>query len=99
MSHFDEHKFKHSFQDLISLACNCGYKVESRIHCFLHSPLIINKNIPISTLHNLDSKLFENIDSLLTNILVFGSDHATILNATIESLLSTKRFDVPLFIS
>ena len=39
LSHWREHKFKHSFQDTLNHICNCGTDVESAIHFFLHCPL------------------------------------------------------------
>ena len=54
----------------------------------------------LSSALNLDSKLFDNTDSLLTNVLLFGiRQNSTILKATLEFILSTKGFDEPLFIS
>ena len=35
LSHFREHRFKHSFQDSTNPLCNCGCDVESTIHFFL----------------------------------------------------------------
>ena len=63
------------------------------------------KETLFSTLPNLDSKLFENTDSLMRNILLFGKDslntnqNTATLNASMEFTLSTKRTDEPLFIS
>ena len=72
LSHLREQKSKDSFQDLMNPLCKSGYKVESAVHFFLHCPLFANERSTLfSTLRNLDSKLFENIDSLLTNILLF----------------------------
>ena len=65
---------------------------------FLHCPLFTNeKRTLFSTLRNL-----ENTDSFLTNILLFCKEslntnqNTAILNATMEFILSTKRFDEPL---
>ena len=65
---------------------------------FLHCPLFTNeKRTLFRTLRNL-----ENTDSFLTNILLFGKEslntnqNTAILNATMEFILSTKRFDEPL---
>ena len=105
MSDLREHKFKQSFQDSINLR-NCGYEVESTVHFLLHCPLFLNeRNTLFSTLRNLDSKLSENTDSLMRNILLVGKEslntnqNRATLNATMEFTLSTKRIDEPLFIS
>ena len=100
LSHLRLRKFKHSFQDWINALCNCGYEVESTVHFFLHCPF----STLFRTLRNLDSKLFDNTDSLLRNILLFGKEslnadqNTAILNAAMEFILSTKNFDEPLFI-
>ena len=96
LSHLREHKFKYSFQDSINPYVTVVTKLNLQ---FIFSSTIF------STLRNLYSKLFDNIDSLLTNILLFGKgslntdQNTAILNATMEFILSTKRFDEPLFIS
>ena len=91
-----EQKFKHTFQDSINPLCDFGYKVEFTVHSFLHCPLFTNeKSTLFSTSYNLDSKLFGNTDSLLTNILLFNKEslnknqNTGILNATMECILST----------
>ena len=106
LGHLREHKFKQSFQDSINPLCNCGYEVEYTVHFFLHCPLFTNERSTLfSTLRNLDSKLFDNNDFLLTNILLFGKEslnadqNTSVLNATMEFTLSTERFDELLFIS
>ena len=102
LSHLPEHKFKQIFQSSINPLCNCGYEVESTFHFFLHFSLFTNERSTLfSTLLNLDSKLLGNTDFLLTNILLFGkealntNENTAMLNATMEFILSTKRFDEP----
>ena len=105
-SHLREHKLKHSFQDSINPLRNCRYEGEFTSHFFLHCPLFANERSTLfNSLRNLDSKLFENTDSFLTNILLFGKEslnkdqNTAILNATLEFIISANRFDEPLFIS
>ena len=95
-----------NIQDSINPLCNCGYEVESTVYVFLHYPSFTNERSTLfTTLCNLDSKLFGNTDSFVTNILLFGKESLNtnqsmaILNATTEFTLSTKRFDEPLFIN
>ena len=57
----------------------------------------------LRTLNNIDCKILESNDSYLTQTLLFGStsfDSETnmlVLNATIDYILSTERFEEPLF--
>ena len=52
---------------------------------------------------NIDSKILESNDSYLTQTLLFGSTsfdsetNTLVLNATIDYILSTERFEEPLF--
>ena len=104
LSHLREHKFKHSFQDSISPICNCGNDVESAIHFFLHCLLYSNERCTLlKSLSNIDHKLLDSTDTSLTQILLFGNssfttnDNTKIINLTIDFVLSTKRFNGPLF--
>ena len=38
LSHLRNHKFKHSFQHVINVLCNCGPDIESATHFKRHSP-------------------------------------------------------------
>ena len=59
--------------------------------------------VEMSTLGNFNYSLLENTSNVLTQTLLFGnmslssSDIPKILNATIDFILSTKRFDEQLF--
>ena len=43
LSHLQEHKFRHSFQDTLNPLCNCGMDVESSTHCLLQCPSYIQR--------------------------------------------------------
>ena len=57
----------------------------------------------LSTLNNINCEILESTDSYLTRILLFGctsfdsETYTFILNATIDYILSTERFEEPLF--
>ena len=36
LSHLNEHRFRHNFQDCLNPLCSCSLEVESNIHFFLH---------------------------------------------------------------
>ena len=104
LSHLREHKFKHSFQDTINPLCNCGQDIESSTHFFLHCPFFINeRRTLLSTIRSLDNKLLDCTDYDLTQTLLFGntsqisSNNFKIINALIDYILPSKRFDEPLF--
>ena len=104
LSHLREHKFKYNFQNCLNPLCSCGSCIESTSHFLLHCPIFHDKrHTLLSTLNNIDSKILESDDSYLTQTLLFGSisfDSETnklVLNATIDYILSTERFEEPLF--
>ena len=104
LSHLREHKFKHSFQDTINPLCSCSLDTESIEHFLLHCPkFVIERRTLLSTISNINYKLLENTDSVLTRTLLFGNtsfditENTKILNATINCILLTERFDEPLF--
>ena len=104
LSHLREHKFKYNFQNCLNPLCSSGSSIESTYHFLLHCPIFHDKSHTLlSTLNNIDSKLLEPNDSYLTQTLLFGStsfDSETntfVLNATIDYILSTERFEEHLF--
>ena len=104
LSHLREPKFKYNFQNCLNPLCSCGSSIESVPHFLLHSPIFHDKrHTPLSTLNNTDSKILESNDSYLTQTFLFGSTlldserNTLLLNATIDFILSTERFEEPLF--
>ena len=103
MSHLREHKFKHNFQDCLNPICSCGLDIESTSHVLLHCPTFNDERyILLSTLNNIDPTLLELTKSSLSQTLSYGNTlfdkekNTRILNATIEYILSTERFEKPL---
>ena len=100
LSHFCEHKYKHSFQDSLNLICNCGKDIETSSHYLLHSSDSLPERM---TLLNTISCFVPNISDLnnakLTEILLCGKEdydnfnNASILDATINCLIETKKFN------
>ena len=103
-SHLKEHKFKHNFQDAVDPIGSCSSGIETTIHFFLHC---VNFNIQRQTLFDkiatIDANILtENEDSILNTLLFVklnseNSFNKTMLNTSIEYILSTERFDNPLF--
>ena len=96
LSHLREHKFNHNFVVVVWIS-------NQLITFFLHCPIFDNKRITHQrTLSNIDCKLIETNESSLTKTLLFGNSlfdskkNSLILNASIDYILSTKRFEEPL---
>ena len=103
LSHLREHKFKRRFNDTINPICNCVNDVESAIHFFLNCLLYSNERRTfLSSLVNIDHKLFGNANCSLTQTLLFDNttfnvkDKAKIINLTIDYIMSAKISDGPL---
>ena len=103
LSHLREHKFKRRFNDTINPICNCVNDVESAIHFFLNCLLYSNERRTfLSSLVNIDDKLFGNANCSLTQTLLFDNttfnvkDKTKIINLTIDYIMSAKISDGPL---
>ena len=105
LSHLREHKFKHSFQDTLNPFCSCGLEVETNMDFFLlYCALFTNqRRTLLSTVNDIDSSLTNTNDSILTHILLFGkasldtSANTLLLNATMNYIMTMKRFEESLF--
>ena len=105
LSHLREHKFKHSFQDSLNPFCSCGKgEVETSSHYLLHCSNYSEERLALlNTIKNIDMSILQQSDSKLTSVLLFGNTsygnnkNTFILDATIDYIISTGRFDVPLF--
>ena len=103
-SHLKEHKFRHNFQDSIDPMCSCNSGIETTAHFLLHCP---NFNTQRQTLFDkiatIDANILIENENNIINILLFGKPNSEdrfnkqILNASIEFILSTERFNIPLF--
>ena len=103
-SHLKERKFRYNFVDAINPLCSCGNFVESTTHFFLHCTHFSNQRLTlINKIKDIDKHIFDKNDSLITQTLLFGdeklsiTDNKSILEATIQFLISSGRFDSPLY--
>ena len=97
-------KFNHSFQDPLNPFYSWSLYIESTAHFLLHCPTYVTeRSTLLSTIENTDNNLLDLCEPVLIRTLLFGSNsfatdaNTNILNATTEYLISTKRFDKPLF--
>ena len=107
LSHLREHKFKHSFQDSLNPFCNCGEgEVKTSSHHLFHCSNYSEERLALlSTIKNIDMSILQQSDSKFSSILLFGdtsfdnNKNTFILDATIDYIMSTGRFDESLFSS
>ena len=78
--------------------------IESTAHFLLHCPTnITERRTLLSIIENNDNIFLDLCEPVLERTLLFGSSsfdtdaNTNVLNATIEYITSTKRFDEPLF--
>ena len=106
LSYLCEHKFKHKeFKDSSNPFCSWGLGIESTAHFLLHcSTYITERRTLLNTIENTDNSLLDLCEPVLIRTLLFGSNsfdadaNTNVHSATIEYILSTKRFDEPLFL-
>ena len=103
LSHLRFHKCNHNFQDTLNPIFSCG-TVEITIHYFLHCPNFSNERLTLfSKLQSIDENILSKDDSNISEVLLFGENsfndikNTSVLTASIEYILSTKRFDVSLY--
>ena len=103
--HLRFHKLKHSFQNALNPICNCG-TVETTVHYFLYCPNSSNEKLTFfKKLQSIDMNILSTDDFNISEVLLFG-DHSfndvkdtSILTASIEYIISAKRFDTPLLLN
>ena len=102
-SHLKEHKFKHNFQDSVDPLCSCGIETESTKHFLLHcANFSIQRKTLFDKLTELNIDVLTRNDDYIVKTLLLGQqdfDNATnkiLLEATIDFITATERFDCPL---
>ena len=105
LTHFCEQKLKRSFQDSLNPICSCGNDTETSGHFLLHCPNFLNeRSTSLNIIGSIDRNILTRSDSQVTETLWYyygdsNSNNITntlILNATIDFVIATKRFDVSL---
>ena len=104
LSHLNEHKFNHNFDDCVNPFCTCSLEPESTSHFFLHCHHYnAIQSILFEDLNSVDKNLFKLSDNELTLILLYGStkhslmNNHILLNSSIKYIENSKRFSGPLF--
>ena len=104
LSHLNEYKFKHGFNDAINTICICGGDIESINHFCLHFPEYCEaRKTLFDNIQSTDKMLLSQNKSSLTHLLLYGPPKGNsnvngfILNSAVEFILSSERFNRPLF--
>ena len=89
------------FLDCLNLISCCGKDIETTVHYLLHCPVFSDKqSIFLNNTRNIDENILSGIDSWISEMLLFGifsfndTKNVSILNTTIDCILSSKRFDI-----
>ena len=103
LSHLNEHKFKHNFQNCLNPLCSCSLEVESTIHFFLYCNFFDKfQQILLKTVEKIIKDISHLNNDLLINQLMYWSpsysfeENNKIINASIKHVLDMKRFSGPL---
>ena len=99
LSHLQEHKFQHRFQDTLNPLCNGRFDIETTGHYFLHCPLFhVERPTLLNNINEIDSTVLNKSESVVILILVYGDEsfkdevNLLILNPIIDFVLSSIRF-------
>ena len=102
-SHLREHKFKHGFLDSLDPTCSCGQDIETSTHLLFHCSYYSNERLTfLNIIKNIDKNILDKHDLKVKETLLCGDSssddtkNTLIMNATMEFLIASRRFDVPL---
>ena len=93
----------HGFFDSLNPICNCRLDIESTCHFLHHCPNFINeRTLLLNDVLTIAKDALPTCETAFVKLLLYGDDsfdsatNTLILNASLEYILSSKRFDGPL---
>ena len=102
LSHLHEHMIKNNFQDTLNPFCTCDCDIENTCHFLVHCPnFLTESNTLLNKITNIDSNILNQSDAAITKTLLFGNSkysnkiNLQTLNACVDFILVSKRFDEP----
>ena len=104
LSHLRAYKYHHNFRDTVNPLCSCDNNdIESTEYYLLHCSTYLNiRHVLFERLRQIISLVTLIISKYTCDLLLYGNpnyDSQTnkiIIESTIESMISSKRFDLPL---
>ena len=107
LSHVNEHRFNHNFENCVNPLCIYLYSLEAETtsHFFLycHYYHLIRLTLFINELWEIDMNLPNLSEKKFLNIILYGSSHfsdsqnQSILNSTIKYITDSNHFSRPIF--
>ena len=104
LSHLRHHKFRHNFNDTLDPLCPCNNELETVSHFYLQCHFFNNERTDLMNELQKINVIITNYDQAsLTNLLLYGTNilsdeiNTKILNLSINYIVTTKRFEGPLF--
>ena len=99
LSHLRDHKFKHGLLDSLNPICSCGLDIET-CHYLLHCPNFTNeRSTPLNIVSTINKNSLTSCDTAIVKLLLYGHEsldletNTLILNASVDFILSSQRFD------
>ena len=99
LSHLNQHKFNHNFQDCLNPLCSCSLEVESVFHFFLHCHYYPNiRSTLLNKLQSIDINLLNQEDNIVVDVLLYGStkfnnnQNFRLLISSLHYILKSERF-------
>ena len=99
LSHLNQHKFNHNFQDCLNPLCSCSLEIESVSHFFLHCHYYSNiHSTLLNELQSIDINLLNQEDDIVVEVLLYGStkfnnnQNFRLLSSSIDYILKSERF-------
>ena len=103
-SYLRDHKVKHLFQIIINHIYTCSLEVKTTNQFILHRPYYENEpHILLASIRSIKSSFLDQNDNNIVKTLLYGfnslseTQNTSILNATMEFLITSNRFEEQLY--
>ena len=104
LRHLRYHKLKHRFLDSLNRICSSGFDIETTSHFLLHCQNFINeRSLHLNNVSGLTKEKLPSCDTSVIKLFLYGDDSldlvtsTLILNASVDFISSSKRFDGPFY--
>ena len=104
LRHLCYHKLKHRLLDLLNRICSSGFDIETTSHFLLYCQNFINeRSLDLNNISGLTKEILSFCDTSDIKLFLYGDDSldletsTLILNASVDFISSSKRFDCPFY--